>query len=304
MSATVVEHVTTAMDTVVVVRVVGTAAEVADPRIARALDWFAQVESCCSRFDPASELSRLGAGGGLPVRVSEMLFDLLAFAIEVAEASGGAFDPTVGGALLARGADVAWRTGAPVTRPAALDPSATWRDLRLDHERRTVTLLRPLVLDLGAVAKGLAIDLAARELEDLRDFAIDAGGDLFVAGRNAERAPWSVGIRHPRASGELLARVGVSGMAVCTSGDYERHRADGGTHLHDPRARAAASEVSSATVIAPRALVADALATAAAVLGPEAGLALLRQQEVEGLIVTSSLVEYATPGWSAFAEVA
>ena len=63
--------------------------------------------------------------------------------------------------------------------------------MRLDPDRRTITLRRPLTLDLGAVAKGLAVDMAARELEPFRDFAIDAGGDLYLGGSNPQGEPWS-----------------------------------------------------------------------------------------------------------------
>lgn len=300
MIAPYVERVTTAMATTVAVRVVGTDRATAEPRIARALAWFDRVESCCSRFDPGSELSAINRAGGAAVPVSALLFDLLRFALEVAQTSDGAFDPTVGGALLARGRATEWRGGAPAVASAVLDPDASWRDVLLDPDARTVRLARPLLLDLGAVAKGLAVDLAARELADLGDYAIDAGGDLFVAGWNAERAPWRVGIRHPRTPGALLARVAARDCAVCTSGDYERPLADGRSHIHDPRTASPTTDVISATVIAPQAMVADALSTAALVLGSEAGLALLEAQGVEGLLVTPSLSQHATAGWHAF----
>ena len=155
--------------------------------------------------------------------------------------------------------------------------------MQLDPDRRTITLLRPLTLDLGAVAKGLAVDTAARELEPFKDFAIDAGGDLYLGGLNAQGEPWSVGIRHPRHEGELIARLRVSNQAVCTSGDYERltpgattaHRNE--HHILDPRTGASPRGVASATVVASGAMLADALATAAFVLGPEDGIELLNR---------------------------
>ena len=113
--------------------------------------------------------------------------------------------------------------------------------MRLDPHRKTITLLRPLLLDLGAVAKGLAIDMAARELRPFAHFAINAGGDVYVGGRNAQGAPWSVGIRHPRVPGALFDTLRVSDCAVCTSGDYERRcpaeidAAAGGHHILDPQ---------------------------------------------------------------------
>jgi thiamine biosynthesis lipoprotein len=137
------------------------------------------------------------------------------------------------------------------------------------------------------------VDTAARELEPFRDFAIDAGGDLYLGGLNPRGKPWAVGIRHPRRDGETIDTLRVSNRAVCTSGDYERPAA----HILDPRNGAAAESVASATVVGPGAMLADALATAAFVLGPESGIALLERLGVEGLIVTPRLQQYRTGGF-------
>jgi FAD:protein FMN transferase len=216
----------------------------------------------------------------------------------VAAETGGAFDPTVGHAMETRGFNREYRTGQIVhTRlaPAAV----SYRDVRLDPTRKTIMLLRPLILDLGAVAKGLAIDLAARELEPFENFAIDAGGDLYLAGCNSEGEPWTIGISHPRRAGELLDSVRVSNRAVCTSGDYERRVAVGpdGHHILDARSGCSARSVVSVTAIAPTAMMADALSTAAFVLGPAEGIRLFERMGVEGLIVTPSLERFATKGF-------
>lgn len=251
------------MGTVVTMRVVGSGAAV-DAAIDRAFGWFDEIEERCTRFHETSELRRLTAQVGIPVPVSAIVFEALRFALMVAEQSGGAFDPA----------------------------SGHYRNLRLDEERRTVTLRRPLKLDLGAVAKGLAVDTAARELAPWRNFAIDAGGDLYLGGSNVRGEPWSVGIRHPRRDRELIHSLRVSDLAVCTSGDYERPH-----HIADPRAAGTEpTAVASATVVAPGAMLADALATAAFVLGPEDGIELLTRMGVEGLIVTPELKRYETRG--------
>jgi thiamine biosynthesis lipoprotein len=267
-------------------------------RIERAFGWFRQVEARCTRFDPESEAMQLTARIGVSVPVSEMLFEAVQFAVSVAETTGGAFDPTVGHQMETRGFNVQFRTGRIVR--TALEPGAggSYRDIRLDFDRKAIALLRPLILDLGAVAKGLAIDLAARELQPLVNFAIDAGGDLYLAGSGPGKTPWSVGIRHPRHDRQLIESLSVSDMAVCTSGDYERRSADDhpGQHILDPRTGVPADAVASATVVAPTAMVADALATAAFVLGPTEGLRLLESQGVDGLIVTPALERHATRG--------
>lgn len=266
----------------------------------RALEWFRQAEACCTRFDEHSELMQLTARPGSPVPVSPMLFEAVRFAVSVAEESGGAFDPTVGHRMATRGFDREHRTGHVAAIPA-VDDDVTYRDIVLDAGHRTITLRRPLVLDLGAVAKGLAIDTAAHELRPFSDFAIDAGGDLYLGGHNRRGEPWAVGIRHPRQPGDLLTTLRVSNTAVCTSGDYERPAPNGGRqhHILDPRTGASPDSAISVTVVAPSAMLADALATAAFVLGPSEGIALLNRLGVDGLLVTGDLQRHPTPGFAA-----
>jgi thiamine biosynthesis lipoprotein len=91
---------TVAMDTVVTATVVSARAEVeVEQALERALAWFGVVERACSRFDPGSELVRLCRRPGVAVPVGPLLFEALGLALQVAEASGGAFDPTIGAAL-------------------------------------------------------------------------------------------------------------------------------------------------------------------------------------------------------------
>jgi thiamine biosynthesis lipoprotein len=209
----------------------------------------------------------------------------------VAQETDGAFDPTLGSRMAARGYNRHYATGAAIDAPGTR--GASFRDVVLDAGDHTILLKRALTLDLGAVAKGLAVDAAARELQDFRDFCIDAGGDIYCGGRNSRGERWRVGIRHPRQWNVLVDRVLVSDCAVCTSGDYER-----GAHVLDPRDDTAASRVASATVIAPNAMLADAMATAAFVLGPAEGIALLERMGLEGLLITPTLEQHRTRGFA------
>ena len=264
-------------------------------RVERAFGWFRQVEACCSRFDADSELMQLSARIGEPVPVSALLFEAVQFAVAVAAESAGAFDPAIGHTMEARGFNREHRTGQIVRTGLAATGPVSYRDVELDPASRTITLRRPLVLDLGAVAKGLAIDMAARELSPFRNYSIDAGGDLYVAGCNPAGTPWSIGIRHPRHDGQLIDSIRVSDMAICTSGDYERRSSSSVAdhHILDPRTSSAATALASVTVAAPTAIVADALATAAFVLGPVDGLGLLERQGVAGLAFSPSLERFA-----------
>ncbi len=292
------------MGTVVTIQVVGHGEDERqrDERaecVSRAAGWFESIEKSCSRFDSGSELRQLTETIGTPVHVSAMLFEALRFAIAVAEESDGAFDPTVGQRMEARGFDRNYQTGDRVASHVRTSDGVSWRDVILDAASQSVTLCKPLVLDLGAVAKGLAVDVAARELEPFENFAVDAGGDLYLGGRNVAGDPWSVGIRHPRDQ-SLMETLHVSNTAVCTSGDYEKRSATDPTihHLLDARTGETAASLASVTVVAPSAMVADALATAAFALGPSDGLSFLERHGVRGIMVTPSLERFETAGHS------
>jgi thiamine biosynthesis lipoprotein len=297
----------TLMGTLVSVQILEPAAggggDAAEAAIAEAFEWFRRVEAVCTRFNPDSELMRLAAQIGRPVEVSPILFEAVQFALAVAEETAGAFDPTLGIAMETRGFNREYSTGhvqdsLQMEHRAATFKSGErgYRHVTVDAARRTITIDQPLVLDLGGVAKGLAVDTAAKALQPFGDFAIDAGGDLYLGGRNAEHEPWSVGIRHPRLYDQMIETVRVSDKAVCTSGDYERVGTSGARHLVDPRGGGESTLSASATVIAPTAILADALATAAFVLGPTAGIELLARVGVEGVIFSADMDRRATPG--------
>lgn len=276
------------MDTGVNIQVVSDRPrEVVAPDVRRALAWFDTVERICTRFDPTSEVMRLLASVGTPVKVSTLLFEVVSFAMDLAEQTGGAFDPTIGASMEQRGFNINYRTFEAIHTGLGTDVS--FRDVVLDSRAKTIGLTRPLILDLNAVAKGLAIDLAARELHEYPDLYVEAGGDLVVRGHNASGEPWQIGIQHPRADGLVAQTLRLTDGAVCTSGDYERRAgadmSEG--HILDARTRLPVRDLASVTVVAPTAMAADGLSTAAMVLGRERGVELLEQQGVGGLLIAA-----------------
>src|SRR6187455_1916167 len=113
--------------------------------------WFERVESVCSRFIAESELRQLSTRIGEAVVASDMLFEVVQFALAVADATGGKFDPTVGHRMEARGFNRSHRTGDVVSAMINAPTDISYRDVSLDANARTITLHRALVLDLGAV---------------------------------------------------------------------------------------------------------------------------------------------------------
>jgi thiamine biosynthesis lipoprotein len=237
---------------------------------------------------PIATLNREGEA-----RPPREVLEVLRTAQAVAEASEGAFDPTI----LALTELWAFDTGGRLPAAGRIEQAlrrVDYRRLVIEADGR-VSLPEGFGLDLGGIAKGAVVDLLADHLSRLgyEDFLIDAGGDILVSGLKQGRTPWRIAIRHPRDSQAMLGvlELGQRGgrIAVVTSGDYERFFEKDGVRYHhilDPHTGYPARKLASVTVIAPACGLADALATAAFVLGPEKGLELLGEfPGVEGLLV-------------------
>ena len=118
--------------------------------------------------------------------------------------------------------------------------------------------------DPSGLVKGWAIDRACSLLDrrGYKNFFVDAGGDVQTRGRNAEGGPWRVGVRHPVQRDKVACVVLASGLAVATSGTYEK-----GEHVLDPHSGKAANEWLSLTIVGPDILLADVYATACFAMG-------------------------------------
>lgn len=247
----------------------------------------AALDAALSDYDPDSELMRLcGRAGGPPVPVSDDLFRVLHRSLEIAALSDGAFDPTVNPVVRL------WRRARRERKlpdPAQLRRALAlvgWRDVRLDTGARTASLLRPgMKLDLGGIAKGFAADeaLACLRREGVPIALAAVAGDITVGDPPPEQPGWTVGIApldnpdtHPERF--LILR----NRSVSTSGDAERFVEIDGvrySHIVDPRTGVGVVDRAAVTVVAADGATADALATAAYVLGPERGLDLIERAD-------------------------
>ena len=280
------------MDTVVDIQIVigdGTPEEWAEAKINSAFDMFRKVEQACSRFCPDSELMNVTKVIGKPIEISPFLFEPLRFALEMAKLTDGKFDPTIGKIMEVQGFNRHYLTGSFIQSPSA--ESVTYQDIVLDEQARTLCLNKPLVIDLGAVAKGFAIDLAANELKEFKGFVVNAGGDLFAGGCDQKGEPWKIGIQHPEKKDEIIYVNEISNQAVCTSGSYERKNAKlpGMHHIINPQTKESPIDWVSSTVIAPFAMMADTISTAAFLLGKEKGEKVIKDLNLRGLLITPEL---------------
>jgi len=251
-----------------------------------------KIDHLMSLYLPDSELVALNsqAGSG-PIPVSAPIFQILQASRHYAQLSGGALDVTVQPLVRLWGFYTMDHASIP---PLAEIQTVLHRvgldRFHLDFSSRTVTLASGSQLDLGSTAKGHAIDqaLAVLRARGVPAALIDLGGNIGVLGQPPGGRSWAVGLQHPRGDG-LMGLLHLREGAIATSGDYDRYFEVEGrrfSHLLDPRTGWPAKDLYSVTVVAPNATAADALSTAAFVLGPERGMALLSGCEaVEGLLV-------------------
>lgn len=245
--------------------------------------WFARVEATLSRFAPDSALCQLNARPERWVVVPDLLLRAVGTALQAAEATGGAFDPTVLDAVEAAGYSRSFDLGpGPVGAPR---PAGRWREIRLDPHMRAVWLPRGVRLDLGGIGKGLAVDGGLGRQKGAGRTLVNAGGDLALRTAPGE-LPYLVEIEDPFDAGRTIATFGLHRGAVATSSVMGRRWGEGLHHIIDPvTGRPAQAGLAAATVFGPRAAVAEVLAKAAIILGESRGLDLIRQHGCHALLV-------------------
>ena len=244
-----------------------------------ALDRVDEVENAFSVYRDTSDLSILNAtaaSGWQPV--THEVLALLERARALHDRTGGGFDIAAGALVKAWG--FLARQGRTPTDEAlsAACAAAGMRHVDIDAAGRRVRFTRPGVeLNPGAIGKGWAVDRAVELLADrgVPSVLVHGGSSSVraIGGRGAGRG-WPVGLRHPLRPGVRLATIALVDRALGTSGSGTQFFVDRGRklgHILDPRSGRPAEGVISATVLAPDAATADALATALYVLGP-AGL--------------------------------
>jgi thiamine biosynthesis lipoprotein len=264
-----------------------------------AFDRIAQLDQVFSDYQPESELNRLcRAAAGRPVTVSRDLLRVLAASQQLAEESGGAFDITLGPVIRL------WRQArreGKAPQEAALREAAArsgYRKLHLDLATGTAMLDQPgMQLDLGGIAKGDAADAALEVLAHLgiRRALVAVSGDLAFGDPPPDQAGWKIGIDPlDHADREWTRVLELRNAAVSTSGSEEQHLdADGKrySHIIDPSTNLGLTRPIKVTVIAPRGIEADSLATAVSVLGSQRGIALVNSRPgVAALVVEGNTV--------------
>jgi FAD:protein FMN transferase len=204
------------------------------------------IDRACSRFRADSELSRLNAGAGRPLRASPLLIEALEVALRAAELTSGDVDPTVGLALELAGYDRDWRLlaapgalAAPLQQPERPTITARvragWRTVALDRASSSIRIPAGVRLDLGATAKAWAADRAAVAAAKATGCGVlvSLGGDIATSGP-VPASGWRIRVTDdhrsdPSAPGQTIS---IRSGGLATSSTAVRRWSHGGRTMH------------------------------------------------------------------------
>ena len=260
----------------------------ADAVISHAFNEIQRIDKLLSIYDSESPVCKINNSGDSMINVDEEVFGLMQRCDSFWRLSSDAFDISIGSVISTWGFDKgnpAIPSHKEITK--ALEHSG-WEKVGFPDKNK-IKKRNGMKFNFGAVAAGYAADKAIEVIarSGITDALVNTGGELRGIGDD-----WTIGIQHPRISGQLLEKLQLHGKAVATSGDYELYFEKNGRRYHhiiNPKDGFPAPECQSVTVIAENSLTADALATGIFVLGPAKGLELVENLEnIEAYIVDSS----------------
>tara|TARA_B110000208_G_scaffold30326_1_gene39880 strand:- start:9 stop:905 length:897 start_codon:yes stop_codon:yes gene_type:complete len=267
----------------------------ADKQIAIAIGEISRIEALISSWKPTSQTSNINKNAGVaPVQVSEELFSLIQRALQISNLTDGAFD------ISYASMDKLWKYDGSMTQmpsKEAIKKSVAkvgYKDIVVDPKNSTVFLKnKGMKIGFGAIGKGYAADNAKKLLilNGVSGGIINASGDINSWGSKPSGSSWQVAITNPLNKNKAFAMLPIKD-AVVTSGNYEKYVTFNSrrySHIIDPRTGYPAQGIISVTVFAPKAELADALATSVFVMGVETGIDRINQlKAIECIIITDT----------------
>ena len=258
------------------------------------IDEIKRIEKLLTTFHDSSETNLINRNAGIEaVKVSEEIFNLIERSIRISSITQGAFDITYG--------SIDKRLWNFDTQMKSLPDKETakemvrlinYRNIVLDRENSTVFLKeKGMRIGFGGIGKGYAAEMAKCKMQQLgiTNGIVNASGDLTTWGLQPNGDDWTVGIANPNISGEVFSFLKISGLAVATSGNYEKYiMIDGKKYSHtiDPRTGLPVTGIKSVTIITKNAEIADAMATPVTIMGVKAGLHMINQmKDIDAVII-------------------
>jgi len=255
-----------------------------------------RIEALISSWNKNSQTTFINTNAGIkPVKVDNELIELIERSIAISKFTDGAFD------ISFASMDKIWRFDGSVTKmpsPEKIKASVknvSFENVIIDKQKNTILLRnKGMKIGFGGIGKGYAADKAKDLLVSMgvSSGIINASGDLTTWGKQPNSKPWLVGVKNPLNKEKMFSWFPIENRAVVTSGNYEKYIMINDkrySHIINPKTGFPSQGIMSVSVFAPRAELADALATSIFVMGTEKGIHFVNQiATVDCIIVTDS----------------
>lgn len=266
----------------------------ANMRFKEGIDEIKRIEKLLTTYNESSETNLINSNAGIEaVKVSRETFELIERSIRISNITQGAFDITYG--------SIDKRLWNFDTQMKSLPDKETakemvklinYRNVILDADRTTVFLKeKGMRIGFGGIGKGYAAEMAKKVMKNMgvKSGVVNASGDLTAWGLQPNGDEWTIGIADPNHSGKIFSFLKITGLAIATSGNYEKFiLIDGKKYSHtiNPKTGLPVTGIKSVTVITKNAEIADAMATPVTIMGVKAGLNMINQiKDIEVIIV-------------------
>lgn len=265
----------------------------ANKNIDVAINEISRIEKIISSWDPTSQTTKINKNAGVKaVKVSSELFNLIKRSIAISKLTDGAFDITYASMDRIWKFDGSMKSFPSKEKVKKSVAKVGFQNIVLNEKESSVFLkLKGMKIGFGAIGKGYAADKAKELLinRGVKSGIINASGDMNTWGRQPDGTDWQVAITNPLNKKNAFGLLPIKDGAVVTSGNYEKFVFFNNkryTHIINPKTGYPSSGIISVTVFAPKAELADALATSIFVMGKEVGLDRINQlPKIECIII-------------------
>ncbi|MGN7783682.1 FAD:protein FMN transferase [Niabella sp. 22666] len=263
-----------------------------------------RIEYLISDWKPETQVSRVNENAGIqPVKVDKEVLELTERALKISEITNGAFD------ISFAAMEKIWKFDGTMTTmpsPEAVKKARQkvgYKNIIINKDSSTIFLRLPgMKIGFGALGEGYAADKCRAMMlaRGITAGLINATGDIQAWGKQPNGRPWRIGINDPFKSNDLVGAIAING-AITTSGSYEKYALIDGkryTHIINPATGYPATGLTSVTITGPDTEMANAFSTSIMVLGPGAGLKLLKQfPEYKAFMITDAGKYIISPGF-------
>lgn len=266
----------------------------ANLRINAAINEIKRIEKLLTTFNDNSETNLINRNAGVAaVKVSVETFELIERSIRISDLTQGAFDITYGSMDKSLwNFDTQMKSLPDKETAKEMVRLINYRNIILDKSTTTVFLKdKGMRIGFGGIGKGYAAEMGKKIMKGMgvESGIVNASGDLSAWGLQPDGEEWTIGIADPNFSGHIFSFIKITGLAVATSGNYEKYiLIDGKKYSHtiNPRTGLPVTGIKSVTVITKNAEIADAMATPVTIMGVKTGLNMINQiKDIEVIIV-------------------